>query len=152
MGRPTKLTPARRRKICKALADGNTRKTSSEASGISRRTFSRWMAMGEDEKKGPHRALRDAVLQAEAEATSEAVACLRKAAHRDWRAAAWWLERRRPKEWGRWEQLRLSAGEAQPTEIVFRIGKGAVQVSPADGSTAQGSRNGSEPSATLRQQ
>ena len=132
MAGPTKLSPTRKKQICTHLAAGNSRRISAEAAGISRRTFQRWMAKGEEQTKGPFRAFRRAVIRAEAEAVTVAVGCIREAGKKNWRAAAWWLERRHPKDWGRWEQLRLSPGEAQPTEIVFRIGKGPVQASSAD--------------------
>ncbi len=100
MAGPTKLSAARRKQICEALSNGNSRKASAESAGISRRTFQRWMSRGKVEKDGAFGAFHRDVIKAEAEAVCDAVSCLRKAAHKNWRAAAWWLERRHPKEWG----------------------------------------------------
>lgn len=40
-----------------------------------------------------------AVKEAEAEAEAEIVSCVRRAAITSWQAGAWWLERRRGKDW-----------------------------------------------------
>ena len=55
------------------------------------------MRKGEKQAAGRHRTLVRTVEQAEARAETEAMAEIRAAWQRgEWRAAAWWLERRRP--------------------------------------------------------
>jgi transposase-like protein len=51
--------------------------------------------------------LMAAVEQAQARAESDYVRKIAKAADKDWRAAAWWLERRRPDAFGNRETLRV---------------------------------------------
>ncbi len=100
-GRPTKLTPAVQRKLCKALADGNTRTDAARIAGIGLTTFKVWMIRGKKHKTGIFRAFRAAIKEAESKASSSMVGKIRKAANEQWQAAAWWLERRRPEDFGR---------------------------------------------------
>ena len=67
--------------------------------GISPRTLHRWLRLGR--KKGPYRAFRRAVYRALAQAEIRDVLVINKAGPKDWRAAAWKLERRWPERWGR---------------------------------------------------
>lgn len=49
--------------------------------------------------------LSDAIKKAEADAEIEMVEQVRKAAKRTWTAAAWWLERKVPNDWGKRERV-----------------------------------------------
>ncbi len=96
-GRPTKLTPAVQERLIQALAIGNHRKVAADYAGVDEKTVRRWMARGIEEPNGPCGALRDAVRQAESKAQIMAQGCITQAARNgDWRAAAWFLERRVP--------------------------------------------------------
>jgi hypothetical protein len=77
-----------------SLRVGNTRRAACRAAEISDDTLRRWL------KRDP--ALASAVESAEAEAEQRFVGQVAGAA-RDgsWQAAAWWLEHRRPEDWGR---------------------------------------------------
>lgn len=93
MAQRTAAWKARKRAaVLAALTGGNTRNAACEAVGLGRSTFYEWM--GEDQE------FATAVLRAEAEAELHAAECIRQAALKDWRAAAWWLEHRRREEWG----------------------------------------------------
>ncbi len=92
MPRRSKYTPEVVSRVCELLAEGNTRKTASLLAGISYETFRQWL------QTKP--AFSAAVQKAEAEAEARHVAIIRQAAAKTWQAAAWWLERRRPEEWG----------------------------------------------------
>ena len=47
-------------------------------------------------------------MSAENDAEVESVAIIRAAAHKQWGAAAWWLERRKHGAWGRKESLDIT--------------------------------------------
>lgn len=101
MARPTKLTPAVEKIILDALRAGATRTAAFEAAGVHRSKISVYM-------RG-FATFRDAVTQAEAQAEIRATITVRQALESDWKAASWWLERRRHDDWGRRDRLDLVA-------------------------------------------
>jgi transposase len=74
-----------------ALKAGNTRSAAGAYAGISRDSFTRWMASNNE--------FALAVEKAEADCEVKSVAIIQKAALTTWQAAAWWLERRRTDDW-----------------------------------------------------
>ncbi len=96
-GRPTMLTPKVRRVILAALARGALRETAAQLAGISPRTLVRWMAAAAE----PWASFAVEVQAVEARAEMSAVDLVLKAAKKDPRWAAWWLERRHPDGWAR---------------------------------------------------
>jgi hypothetical protein len=116
MPRPSKLTKTAQAAIRAALEAGNTRAAAAQAAGIAPDTLRTWMRQGEQEATGRHRTLARTVEQAEAQAETEAVAEIRAAWKRgEWRAAAWWLERRRPETYR--EQKDQGGNTAEDTTI-----------------------------------
>ncbi len=101
MSRPTLLTKPLLKRICRILAEGNSIETSSAASGVSGRTFHNWMERGERDGKGIYFQFFQGVTRARAEAKISLTSKIVKAAPRDWKAAAWLLERMFPQEYGR---------------------------------------------------
>ncbi|OWK45155.1 hypothetical protein [Fimbriiglobus ruber] len=96
-GRPTKLTPLAQKIILMMLEGGTTRRTAAERAGVSPRTLQLWLRLGLLPNADlEYREFRVNVLRAEARAVLECVEIVRKAAHKDWKAAAWWLERHCP--------------------------------------------------------
>ena len=98
---PHKRSALRRAAILNALRQGSTREAAAAAGGIARQTFWRWT---QDEP-----AFADDVTMAEGQAEMAMVQAVSDAAESDWRAASWWLERRRPnwklsvrRDWPRW--------------------------------------------------
>lgn len=106
-GRPTKLTPEIQRVIVSAIAKGNTREVAAAAAGIGRTTLFTWMSTGSSATHGPYRDFLNAVKKAESLAVMSMVGIVRHAAGESWQAAAWWLERRYPDEWGRKDRIEL---------------------------------------------
>lgn len=114
-GRPTKLTPDRHRLIVELLESGNSQATAAQAAGVHPATLQRWLARGRpddpdapdtpDDDTEPYRSLWHAVEEARARAEATMVVMIRRAGATDWRAAAWFLERSRPQEWGRSTRL-----------------------------------------------
>jgi len=102
MGRPTKLTPEVQERLLLAISAGNTREAAAIYAGIGERTLYRWIAKGENGKRnGKFRQLWQALREAENAVEIECVAIIRRAMSKDWRAATWWLERRKHGAWGR---------------------------------------------------
>jgi hypothetical protein len=98
-GRPSALTPEVQRRLCDAIAAGNTRHDAAEYAGVAESTLRAWLAQGRRRRRGKLRALLQAVQKAEAEAVVRNVAIIQKAAATSWQAAAWWLERKRDGDW-----------------------------------------------------
>lgn len=97
MARPSKRTPEREARLLQALASGNTRRAACAHAGISDETFSTWCKRYLD--------FLEAVQKAEAAAEVRAVATIIRASDKQWQAAAWWLERRRPVDFARQEKI-----------------------------------------------
>jgi transposase len=118
-GRPTKLTQDIQDKITLCIRGGNYAETAAAYAGIHKSTFYDWLKRGEreiqrllnDPKAKPRKAeasfveFSDAVEKAMTEAEMRDVAVIMAA--RDWKAAAWHLERRQPQKWGRSDKLQL---------------------------------------------
>ena len=98
-GRPTSLTPEVQRRVCDAIAAGNTRHDAAEYAGVGASTLRAWLARGRRQRRGKFQALLAAVKKAEADAVVRNVAIIQKAANKSWQVAAWWLERKRGEDW-----------------------------------------------------
>ncbi len=121
VGRPTKRQKERVDRLVQVLRTGNTRRAACQFAGISETTLADWISNFPD--------FREMVERAESEAEVRNVAIVQKAAQErdvvtvkvktvqtaegpvtitekttkremDWKAAAWWLGRRRPRDWG----------------------------------------------------
>jgi hypothetical protein len=93
VGRPTKRTPHVEAALLQALRAGNTRKAACHYAGIDLHTLGRWMRFA---------TFATAIEKAETDAEVRFVAQIANAAQDGtWQAAAWWLERRRPLDYGR---------------------------------------------------
>lgn len=103
-GRPTVLSEALTATICQYLLDGGYLDTACAAAGIGRTTMHSWLKLAaEADAKGledtPWQDFRNAVEEAQAEAEARDLRLVTKAAQKNWKAAAWRLERRKPKRW-----------------------------------------------------
>ena len=101
MARPSKLDAARTARVCEALALGVSIEAAAAHAGISAGCLHDWMARG---RKGEarFREFFEAVTRARDGAEVRFAAVVAKAAKEGNEAAArWWLERRRPDQWGR---------------------------------------------------
>jgi hypothetical protein len=93
MGRRSKATEARIEALVIALGTGCTREAAARHAGIDRTTLYRWLERDA--------AIRIRVEKAEADVEVRLAAQIVQAAPDDWRAAAWMLDRRRPRSYGR---------------------------------------------------
>ncbi|MCI0703576.1 MAG: hypothetical protein L0241_21050 [Planctomycetia bacterium] len=97
-----KLTPEKQKVIVDSIAAGLPRSIAAMRAGITERCLYQWLAKG---RKGGKRneefvQLFQALQKAEGDAVARNVALIQKAAATTWQAAAWWLERRYPEEFG----------------------------------------------------
>lgn len=97
MSRPTKYSDDLSETIITALELGNTRKTSYMLAGISADTFAAWMKR--------FSAFSASVKAAEQKAIARNVGLIQQAAAKNWKAAAWFLERKDPDNWKQRTQL-----------------------------------------------
>ena len=101
-GRPSKLTPETEVDLTLLLARGVPVKIAASATDVSPRSVRRWLHEGLRERVAEVRATEGAapgeVLHADATDEARMVVLLLRA--NDWRASAWWLERRWPERWG----------------------------------------------------
>lgn len=96
-----KLTDEITEKVCSALRAGNYFDAACKYAGITERTGYNWLAKGRAAKSGQHFQFVQAVEKASGDAEVGTLAVLKQAMPKSWQAAAWWLERRFPKKWGR---------------------------------------------------
>lgn len=93
-----KLSTTRMEMIFDSLREGATRTTAARIVGINRRTLQRWMGRGRD-GEAAYVDFYTGVHQSEAFALRGMVESVKRGARRDWRAAAWFLERRGGDAW-----------------------------------------------------
>jgi hypothetical protein len=86
--------------LLEALRSGAYREDACAAAGISYQTFLNWERKGAEQTKGQYVEFFDALKGAEAEAMVQNAEIITTAARSgDWRAAAWFLQHRRPDQW-----------------------------------------------------
>jgi len=115
MSRPTKITAELINEICENIAQGFTYDRAARNNGIAVSTFHDWMRKGREENAEPiYRHLVEEVKIAADYSEDEALQQVRSAAiiDRNWKAAAWFLERRFPKRYGRLKDEAHSGSEA----------------------------------------
>lgn len=100
-GRPSKLTAATKQKLTRAIALGATYELACQSAGIAYQTFRQWMLKGEAAQTGEYRDFVEAVRASEGRGAVLKLGKIDRAALDDWRAAAWILERRYPKQFGK---------------------------------------------------
>src|SRR4051794_39022230 len=96
----SKLTEARLDQICERIAGtGCTLKAAAAEAGISRWTLYEWITKGRQETSGPYRDALERIEAAKAQSEVLLLEHIVDAAPRDWKAAAWVLERRFPEHY-----------------------------------------------------
>jgi hypothetical protein len=99
VGRPTSLTPEVAKIIVDAMHAGNYLETAAALAGISVATLRNWLRVG---RRGESPELADfAQAVTQARAIAEVRDLDRIGRDPSWQSAAWRLERRHPKRWGR---------------------------------------------------
>ena len=114
-----KRSPEREERLCSALSAGNTRRAACSFAGINESTLWRWM------KSSATFASR--IEKAEGDAEVRNVAIISRAAQEGtWQAAAWWLERRYPRDYGRTIQEQVHSG------TVVQEHRGTIEIRAVD--------------------
>lgn len=118
MARPCKLTDEIQDKIASAIKAGNYMETAAAYAGVNKDTFYEWLKKGARSKtNNKFRRFSDAIEKALADAEVRDVLLIGKAAEKEWTAAAWRLERKFPRKWGRMERHELTGAEGGPIEV-----------------------------------
>lgn len=121
----SKLTSEVGDAIVSALEEGNYAKTAAEAAGVDESTYYKWLKRGEDElarvEEGRGRSVRkseetfvqffQSVTRARGNAEASAVEKIKDAGEEDWRAAAWFLERRYSSRWANTQRVEVQVRE-----------------------------------------
>ena len=104
MGRPTILTKEMQDEIVKYVEMGNYLETACDMAGIDVHIVRRWIKAG-TRKNPAYEEFSTAIKKASAKAEIFLLSIIDNAAQSGiWQAAAWRLERKFPKKWGRWER------------------------------------------------
>jgi transposase len=142
-GRKPKLSPELQAKICDAIRAGNYLEAAATHAGIHPATFHRWVSVGERATSGIYREFYEAVKKAESDSEVVLVAHWRKAASKNWVAAAALLERRFRSRWSRSDHVKVEANvtanlDDQLLEKLGRLvaGREAADTAPAPSSPA----------------
>ena len=117
-GRPSKRTPELEAAIAECLRLGMSYPQLCDACGISQTQFRQW--------RKHYRDFQQLVRRAEAEAVKLNLAVIQAAAAsgKSWQAAAWFLERKHPEQWGKTETLTVEARKAAVTEALRNVTPG----------------------------
>ena len=117
MGRKSLLLDTEKMdRLCDALLAANTIRNACELASVGETTFHRWMSEGSNAPEGSElREFWRRVKRARAEAEHRNVMVIQQAARKNWTAAAWFLERSNPKEWGRKRFTSKEETTAPPT-------------------------------------
>ena len=134
-GRPSKLTPELQEEICESIRAGNYIETSAARAGVHKASLYDWLkkagveldrvrrgkaeglSFKVSERAQPYVRFLDAVKKAEAEAEARDVATIAKAAEKQWQAAAWRLERKHYKRWGRRALMEHTSPDDKPVKV-----------------------------------
>jgi transposase len=117
-GAPLRLTLERQAGICDAIRAGVRPEIAAVYNGVGARSYYRWMQLGRAADAEPVYAdFVEAVELALAEWEARDVLLIGEAAKQDWHAAAWRLERRLPKVYGKRERHEI----ANADDGTFRI-------------------------------
>lgn len=100
------------------LSSGVHRDVAARAVGITDRTLRNWMRKGEEGDPTFEQFAED-VKQAEAKAEVGHVANITLASRADWRASAWYLERKADTRWTRVDKHEVSGGNGAPLGVVI---------------------------------
>lgn len=118
MGRPSLLSDEVQARLVEAFNLGQVSiATACAYAGIAERTYYVWMAKGREGQE-PYEQFMQAIEKARADAVMINLAVIRKAAQAGhWQAAAWWLERVLPAQYGRKTQVEVITLDLVESEI-----------------------------------
>jgi len=117
--RSSKYTPEIHELIVARIREGNPKSTAFRLVGLHADTCWDWLRYArEDPERYPHFVrLTEDMAEAKAQAEAESLAIIRQAPTldpRNWAAAAWYLERTNPAEWGRKDRVEVDTSKSAP--------------------------------------
>lgn len=114
-GRPTLLNETRQAALLKAIEQGMPLKQAAAIAGMSYDTLNHWQNRGANESAPEqYRQFCQLLRHSQAVAMQVHLTSICDSAKRDWRAAAWMLERRFPEDFGRQQQLENTGPSGKP--------------------------------------
>lgn len=116
-GRPSKLTPEVVARIEELTTAGCSMRETATVVGLDYSTIKKWLKRGRESKSGEHFTFFTRISRARERCTASLTEFIQKAAPQDWRAAAWMLERRAPKRWGKTQSVEVSGKGGRPIEV-----------------------------------
>lgn len=118
-GRKSKLTADLQAKIVKLIRQGNYAETACNAVGISDVTYYNWLKWGEKEPDSIYFSFFKAIKEAESKSEAEYLELIKKAAPTSWQAAAWIMERKWWKKWGRKDKIQMTTEEPLQIKVTL---------------------------------
>ena len=116
-GRPTKFNQDVADQIIQYIMLGSYVETAAMAAGISKNCFYEWLKRGAHDKAAGRTtqwsSFNDSVTNALGKSEQRDLLKVDKASERDWRAAAWKLERRAPRRWGPKAAMKIEGGDKE---------------------------------------
>ena len=94
IGRRSKFTKERKERIIQAIGAGCSYEMAADYAGITRSTLWAWMKKGEEGKDRNYQTFLNDIKTAEIEGAMANLGTIQEASQKDWKAAAWILERR----------------------------------------------------------
>lgn len=115
-GRPTKLTRVLIHEICKYVMMGSYVETAAATCAVDKATFYGWLKKGRrDRNEGRYTTiyaeLSFKILESLGKAETRDLIRIDQAGERDWRAAAWKMERRNAQRWGPKAALKMQSND-----------------------------------------
>lgn len=117
-GRPTKLTDEAKAALLKAIATGCTPRDAASYAGVPFHRLQAWNRMGRVQNaREPYRSFHIAFSEAKRKTKVLVLGVLLEGSKTDWKAAAWYLERVWPEEFGRRDRVKLEGDKKRPLSI-----------------------------------
>jgi methionine synthase II (cobalamin-independent) len=105
--------------LCQALRSGNTKKNACLLAGCSETQLYKWLRDNDCDIEGTlANQFAESIKKSIAEAQNRNIVLIQKAAQNNWTAAAWYLERSDPSNWGRREKHEVSGPDGGPIETM----------------------------------
>jgi hypothetical protein len=136
MGRSSRINePHTVEQILRVLSAGVSVETAAQCVGISRSTLFGWLQLGREARVLSEQGVEVSPVQQKyldfldssereiAISIANAVARIARASEKsDWRAAAWWLERQVPSEFGKTDRLKIGRNNGDPRRVQIEMG------------------------------
>mgnify|MGYP001353475244 CR=1 FL=1 len=105
--------------LCQALRSGNTKKNACLLAGCSETQLYKWLRDSDCDIEGTlANQFAESIKKSIAEAQNRNIVLIQKAAQNNWTAAAWYLERSDPSNWGRRDKHEVSGPDGGPIETM----------------------------------